>query len=302
MATATLPEAVEASTLFRLSNSETVPLDLAIARKHRDMPGSPTERELTPKRLKHLIDKIKQGLFVCPCWAVVRYKSIDYRMNGQHSSTALCDAHEFFPEGLSVHVDTYEADTEAGVAQLFRQFDDRVSGRSGLDISGAYQGLFDAIRHVPRKEAWQAAKGISWFVRTIEKMSIVTGDDVGELFMVRLYDGFIEWLSGVMTIKTPEMRSDPVIGAMYGTFLASEERARSFWSAVARGGEEDGTAPSQLSIQLVAAKGQKNPDKKLVPMQLYGICVRAWNCYVDGDTPKAAFTQQKKKPLPEIAS
>ena len=51
-----------------------------------------------------------------------------------------------------MHLDEYEAQTPDDLALLFRQFDDRKSGRSSGDVAGAYQGLHEPLRQCPRQQ------------------------------------------------------------------------------------------------------------------------------------------------------
>jgi hypothetical protein len=83
-------------------------------------------------------------------------------MNGNHSSTALLGLNGSFPDKLVAHIDEYEVSRLDGLALLFRQFDDRKSGRSSKDVCGAYQGLYEPLREVPRDTAKLGAEGISW--------------------------------------------------------------------------------------------------------------------------------------------
>ena len=51
--------------------------------------ASPTERELSPGRVKHLTEKIEAGLAVSFHWASAQLEDVGktLRMNGNHSST-----------------------------------------------------------------------------------------------------------------------------------------------------------------------------------------------------------------------
>ena len=42
----------------------------------------------------------------------------------------------------------------------------------------------------------------------------------------------------MFSIKTPELRRQTIVAAMYGTFEKNEAEARKFWREVARGGVE----------------------------------------------------------------
>jgi hypothetical protein len=42
----------------------------------------------------------------------------------------------------------------------------------------------------------------------------------------------------MFSIKTPELRRQTIVAAMYGTFEKNEAKARQFWQKVSRGGVE----------------------------------------------------------------
>jgi hypothetical protein len=67
-------------------------------------------------------------------WAVAKIGDKEYRVNGQHSSAVLSELNGEFPQGLKVHMDTYEVDSNDGLALLFRQFDSRKSGHTPTDV------------------------------------------------------------------------------------------------------------------------------------------------------------------------
>src|SRR5262245_23652237 len=129
--------------MFRLVKSETLPLTPDLAERFKGMLPSPTERMLDPTRVKMLREKAEHGHLITFNWATAKFGDREYRMNGQHSSTVLCELNGTFPQGLKVHLDSYEVDNKAGLALLFRQFDARKSSRSPTDVSHAYQGLHD---------------------------------------------------------------------------------------------------------------------------------------------------------------
>lgn len=286
---------------FELINAETKPLTKEVAQQFSTMSASPTERRLDPARVKHLKSKIEAGQAVTFHWSTAEVGGKKVRMNGQHSSAALCEMNGSFPEGLIVHLDHYRVEGHDGQALLFRQFDDRKSGRGPADVSGAYQCLYPDLVDVPRNAAKQAIEGISWYRRQIEglpKERAPSGDDVYELFNESVLHGFIRWTGEVIGIKQPEMRRVQVASAMYGTFTQNEAVAREFWADVARGGveyEEDAAA-SVLSSWLVAAKRKelKNPPKQA---HFYQACIYAWNAHREGKAIKTINVEKIKSML-----
>lgn len=115
--------------MFRLVNSETKPLTPELAERFRAMLPSPTERAFDSARAKMLREKAEAGQLITFNWATAKIGDKEYRVNGQHSSSVLSELNGHFPQGLKVHMDTYEVDDTDGLALLFRQFDNR--GRAG---------------------------------------------------------------------------------------------------------------------------------------------------------------------------
>jgi len=94
--------------VIKFVQSETLPLTRELAEAMYKMPPSPTERELNAKRVEHLREKLLAGLFHPPYWVKAIVDGKEYRAYGQHSSAMLVQANGHFPEGLVVHVDTFE--------------------------------------------------------------------------------------------------------------------------------------------------------------------------------------------------
>jgi hypothetical protein len=279
---------------FKLLSSECVPMTKELAEQFQKMEPSPTERTLDPGRLRMLREKAEAGLLVTFHWAKAKLNGKWLRTNGQHSSAMLCELEEF-PEGLKAHVDAYQVDSPEGLALLFRQFDERKSSRSPLDVSGAYQMLYEPLRDVPRRSAKLAVEGACWYRRTIEGQPVPSGDQQYSLFNETGLHGFIRWVGEVFTIKTPEMRRVQVVSAMYASFVANEEESRRFWDLVAKGGHEyeDNHPATVLSTWLVAAKQKelKNPPKAA---EFYQAGIYAWNAFREEKTLSGIRIDTKK--------
>jgi hypothetical protein len=295
-------ESTMSSDLFTLRSSETLPLTRELAIAFRDMPASPTEREFNANRATKLRLAFETGRLLSCNWGKAVWKGKEVRMNGQHSARVLAEL-EPFPVGSFVHMDVYEPISKHGMAALFRQFDARVSGRSAVDCSHAYQGLFDEVSQFDQKKSLAAIKGINTFHRFTGDGEIFSGDELGQHFVNRSYDKFIAFVQDLlMGGKVGELNNQHILAAVYGTFLESESRAEEFWNDV-KLQKKDGSVSQMLDQQLDKNCSQTDSQKKLKPMQLYGIAVRAWNAYLAGDDPpRGGFNQPEKKPLPEIHS
>jgi hypothetical protein len=72
----------------------------------------------------------------------------------------------------------------------------------------------------------------------LQKEPPILGDDIYPMLGEQGLYGFIRWLTGVFSSKTPELKNMHVIAAMFGTHQVNEDAAKTFWPSVARGGSE----------------------------------------------------------------
>ena len=268
---------------FKLIRSQTHPLTKEFLAKFLAYPPSPTELDRKDKRVKHLRDKAERGLLIPFQWSIAEFNGMTYRMNGRHSSEMLAALNGKFPNDLFVHLDEYSVESDGGLAMLFRQFDDRASGRSPADVAGAYQGLEPDLREVPRPPAKLAVEAITWYRKNVEKAPYEDGDDRYRVFHERALHAYIAWVSELFAHKVPELANDGVMAAIFGTYEANRARAEIFWPQVAKGGDEyqEGAPDRVLSEWLRAAieEGTQENAAKLTPSQKYQGCVYAWNAW-----------------------
>ncbi len=281
--------------MFKLISSETKPLTPELAERFKAMLPSPTERVFDPARAKMLREKAEAGQLITFNWATAKVGDKEYRVNGQHSSAVLAELNGQFPQGLKVHMDTYEVDNMDGLALLFRQFDNRKSGRTPTDVSGAYQGLYTDLAGVARGAAKLAVEGVAWYDKNVEGLPAPKGDDVYTLFGKTALHDFIKWVGDVFSIKTPELRRQTIVAAMYGTFDKNEAEARKFWQEVSRGGVEfeDNHPTTVLDAFLKSAI----EDKKKLELKLpnfYQASIYAWNAFREDKTITSVKYDTKK--------
>lgn len=275
--------------MFRLVKTENKPLNRALVLEFEKMTPSPTERELNDSRVKHLKEKVDAGLAIPFNWAKVIHKGNGHthlRINGQHSSTMLTQYDEAtFPPNLTVHLDEYEVDTDDDLALLFRQFDDRKSSRTPGDVAGAYQGLFSALRDVPRASAKVAVEGVNYAQKNVTGTGGKSGDDVYTLMGWENLHPFIQWIGELFTIKTPELKRVPIVAAMYTTFDANEDDAKKFWHDVARGGREyEDSHPTTVLDAWLKKLKEDGREEKMKPADYYQGCIYAYNAFFEGKT------------------
>src|SRR5947209_18851012 len=100
--TPTVPRVTQ---MFKLIQSETMPLTPGLAERFKAMLPSPTERGFDPARAKMLREKAEAGQLITFNWATAKIGDKEYRVNGQHSSSVLTELNGQFPQGLKVHMD-----------------------------------------------------------------------------------------------------------------------------------------------------------------------------------------------------
>ena len=226
------------------------------------------------------------GLLVSFQWATAQIGNRKLRMNGRHSSTMLTELDGSFPDNLVAHIDNYDVADEKGLALLFRQFDDRKSGRTPADVAGAYQGLYEPLREIPKKIAKVGVQGVAWWRRTIESVPTPANDDVYSLMAETGLHSFLRWLPEIFNVKTPEMQVEAVLGAMYATHC---QRA---WSPASSGPALPATASLMMTRRRqpcstpVAQRASKTRGLAEFPdpgcpdrCPKYQGCIYAWNAY-----------------------
>lgn len=292
-------------TQFRLVKSQTVTLDkeeaLKWAQEHATLPHSACERDLDDKHVGELVDRIKAGLWLPCCWSTVDYEGVKYRMNGQHSSNAMVDAADSLGDNVVIHLDHFQADDAFGMGLLFRQFDARISTRSKMDISGAYQGLVPELRGLNKKDCKLGMDGALWYRRTVEGLPVPSGDRASEQLLDKTFHPFLKWVDSILSLKTPELKPVGVVAAMYGSFLQSEAGAEEFWRHVAKNDLADDSEPSAvLSAELLKSIEQK--DQRLQVAVAYSKSITAWNAFRTGKKIRSLPVNPKRKGLPDIAA
>lgn len=286
---------------FKLIKSETVPLTPALVAEMRALPPSPTERECNQKRVDFLRDRLRAGLFHPPHWVKAQVNGTTYRANGQHSSMMLAGIDGSFPQGFSVHVDTFECLNIEALALLFRQYDARQSGRSPGDVAGAYQGLESALDEVPRYLGKLAVEGITWYRKNIARREVnPVGDDRYVTFHEADQHPFIQWFGGLFGGKMRHLTHQPIIGAMYATYNVDKDAADDFWREVVSGGKEyEETAPTSVLYDWYE-RIQDGEYPGMKPKQLYQGAIYAWNALRDGKTEIRDIKSDIKKHLLQV--
>lgn len=272
---------------FRLIESKTLELTQEFLDEFLRFPPSPTERARNEKRIKHLRNKYDNGLWGPCVWVTVQCNGVEYRINGQHSSSMLKALNGSFADGLMVHWDRWTADTMDDTAMLYRQYDDRMSSRKPADVANAYQGLEEDLRNVAPAPAKLAVEAVNWWRDQVDRAPSSKDDDRYTLFHEAALHPFIKWVAGeIFCGKVPELARIQIVAAMFVTFEANEIEARSFWRKVSQGGDEyqEGAPDRVLADWLHDIRRKEHPEfQKVSGPEAYQGCIYAWNAHRRGE-------------------
>lgn len=283
--------------MFKLLGTETRPITLDLAKKMKEMKPSPTERPLFKKRVRILHAKVDEGVVISFLWIIATVDNVDYRMNGQHSSTMLCERENNFPEGLTAHIDRYQCDTMKDMALLFRQIDARWSNRTPADIAGAHQGTVPELHEVPPQAGKAAIDGIVFHQSAIEKTTKRLGDEKYELFADEQYHPFILWYGSTYEKDFKQFHPQHVVAAMYQTFTEDAEAAKRFWRGVESPPEFEVDAATSQLAQCLSDSLVQTKDIDLKPIQYYHGCLYAWRAFIENKKiTEIKFDARKRSP------
>jgi hypothetical protein len=89
----------------------------------------------------------------------------------------------------------------------------------------------------------------------------------------------------VFSIKTPELKRQTIVSAMYGTFEKNEAEARPFWMEVSRGGMEyEDSHPTSVLDAFLKSAFEDKRKMELKAGNFYQASIYAWNAFREGKT------------------
>ena len=221
-----------------IGKPQTLKADKALAERFAKMEPAGGDRTIRQWRVKAYATAIINGTFRTCEWASVKCKETGktYRVNGKHTSNALCEMNGSFPKSLYVIVEEYECDTLEDVARLYSTFDSKKSVRSSGDINQSFAASIPALADMPRKIINLAVTGISLATYGISGISQIDADVRASLLNDNA--NFVLWMYEVLGSPVrgnAHVMRGPVVAAMFKTYEKAKREAALFWSAVKDG-------------------------------------------------------------------
>lgn len=278
-----------------------------IAARFRDMTPVLGERRRKKARTEYIRTQATTSIIHTCIWASVfcRETGVWYRVNGQHTSGVVCDWVGELPE-WPVLMEEYECDTIREVAELWATFDSKRSNRNAYEINECRASSLPQIRGTPAKVLRSAAAGISYAI-----LGHTREDASDKSKLLEFNQEFVNWVAPFFT--TDDGRKYflrlPVMAAMYNTYKANEEIAKTFWwdAISARDANPDSGSRllnkfliSTVSFNRTDARGKRKRTEPAEVKEFFDKCIHCWRAFVDGNKPmpKGRIPYDRDKPSP----
>lgn len=268
--------------MYKQTGLRIEPLTRELCTQFARMPAHRGERPLSKRRVSLLDSKIANGQFHSPEWAVAYLNGKAYRVNGQHSSTALAEANGHFPNGLEVTIKEFTCESEDDLADLFMQFDNKSSSRSDIEALMVGAAMHPELEGISKTSLMHATNGIARAVTRFD--SKVRIDDRRGLIPGNT--DFIQWVRSYTGRN--DLRRVGVIAAMYDTYRKDRQKCDEFWRLVSKESHADPNHPTRRLARLLkeveyAKKSGRGGSRSAVGNEtMYAKCVHAWNAFRRG--------------------
>ncbi len=284
----------------------------ALINTFADMEKAPGDRDPRGWRSDFVRKLIEAGEFNGSIWASAYCKEQKklYRVNGKHTSKVMQAMNgELRGKKFKVNVQSYECDTLADVAALYKTFDTRESVRIVSDINKSVSATIPGLE---KCHPWL----INLCVSAIDSVEAVKGGLQGEELKTharsdpfaraeRLREevSFVLWTQDVLGARTKasmHLWRAPSVAAMYMTYQKSRAAATEFWTAV-RNGECAAKEPAGLlerylrEVSVKSSGGKPGAGRREMAVK----CIHAWNAWRKGEAtslrylPNADFPKVK---------
>lgn len=274
------------------------------------------DRPLNKPHVAHLISEMEQGHFLPELTniMVARLGNKTYRLNGQHTATAVLEMakqdEDFALQGVTLIM--FTVSDEAEMRKLYARVD-RGMARTNRDVTISLLAGTSEFSGVSQRVLKLLPIGLAFMrFEDSNKRKLYAGEtaalDVQNEFLDRSQHvaTFLDKFDA-RAVHHGHMFRGPVVAALYATFVVDEEDAEQFWRAVATGvGFESETEPAarlRQTLKSVTVGGgvfRSGPKTRIGQEDLYRACLHAWNRYRDGGSFQATLRPTVLKSRPKV--
>lgn len=274
------------------------------------------DRPLNRLHVAKLVSEMKQGHFLAEITTIMvaSLNGVTYRLNGQHTATAVLQMVEK-DQGFSlsgVTLLTFTVSDEAELRKLYARID-RGAVRTNKDVTFSLLAGTSDFDGMSRRALNLLPIGLAFMkFEDFNKRKLYAGETAGLdvqgefLALSKKVGGFLDSLDP-RAINHGHMFRGPVVAALYATFSSDEENAELFWRAVATGvgfdSEEEPAARLRQMLMNISIGGglQTRSEKARVGYeQVYRACLHAWNRFQDEGTFSQALRPTTLKSRPKV--
>lgn len=258
--------------MIRPKGSKLVPLTRELAYEVASMDRWSGERDKKKSRVAELLEKIETGLFHSPEWAIAYMNGKPYRMNGQHSSSALVESNGSFPVGMMVKIDEFDVECENDLGLLFAQFD--TGGRTSKDITTA--GTI-ALNDIP---SYLRTKIVSGMYHAINEYRETRASAEIRVKAIHSDHDFARWAASTLVAK--HLSRVPVFAAAFMMWRADKDMCKEFWRLVASEEHPQVNHPTRTAARELRGEANRSNGGLAASREMSARCIHAWNAWVEG--------------------
>ncbi len=274
------------------------------------------DRPLIKSHVNKLASEMQNGHFLPDITTIMVAKLGDkaYRMNGQHTATAIlqcCEANpDFSVDGVTLL--TFTVSDEAELRKLYARID-RGSTRTNSQVTNSLLAGTANFVDVSARVLNLLPIGLAFRLHEDQVKRRLYGGENAALDVQGDYLELSKQVAAFMggldhrTGHHGHLFRGPVVGALYATFAIDSEDTERFWRAVATGvGIESEAEPAARLRQLLqnSSLGGGSIFRGTKPLmgaeEAYRVCLHAWNRFRAGDIFKGTLRPTKLKSRPEV--
>ena len=255
------------------------------------------DRPLSKGHVALLASEMKQGRFLPEITSIVicKLNGTTYRLNGQHTATAILQVAEENDQFAlpDVTLVTYTVKDETEMRSIYARID-RGAARTNMQVANSILVGTEHLAHVSKRVLGLLPVGLSiMYFENSEGRKIYAGEtaatDVqGEFLELSLQvSAFMDELNP-KTGQHDHMFRGSVVAALYATFNVDKDDALRFWKAVATGvGFESEREPAARLRQMLqnlhvhggqqVRSGNQRKKPSVGQESMYRACLHAWN-------------------------
>ncbi len=273
------------------------------------------DRRLSKPHVAKLVSEMQEGHFMPEITTIMvaRLNGTCYRLNGQHTATAVLEMAEkdedFALPGVTLIIFTVSDEFE--LRKLYSRID-RGAARTNKDVTTSLLAGTPEFSSVSPRVLRLLPVGLAFMKFEDSNKRKLYAGETGALDAQDEFLGLSQRIAAFMdsldyrAFHHGHMFRGTVVAALYATFAVDEEDAGQFWHAVATGvGFESETEPAarlRQTLKNISVGGgmSERGKNRLSSEEVYRMCLHVWNRYRDSGSFQTALRPTTLKSRPKV--